>query len=244
MPCGHGFCTHCIESCITSENKHCPTCKKEYAANSATELPVCYILEELLQKTDIFDSQKQNSAIEMGCVGMCPKHHGIPLYFHCNSHDIHVCHSCTVIDHPTASCNLISLDGEIKKQIQILSVQRKKQDLVNTEKDLENLLQKNIDYVTLQRNKKQELLNKIDKIIQEIIDKEQSQEKINDALKDCKKKQKSFEELEVKMNAATSYQDIATECDMAIAETVQSQKWEEAIRYDLNMRKVRCRKKI
>ena len=80
--------------------------------NSAAELPVSFLLEELLHKAAISTPQKNKSGSD---TEMCPKHKEIPLYFHCESHNVKVCHSCVVIDHPAATCNLISLDDKINK---------------------------------------------------------------------------------------------------------------------------------
>ena len=34
LPCGHGFCTQCIEACIRRGNKFCPVCKRERDAHA------------------------------------------------------------------------------------------------------------------------------------------------------------------------------------------------------------------
>ncbi|CAL4102166.1 unnamed protein product, partial [Meganyctiphanes norvegica] len=58
LPCGHGFCTFCIEKYIVQGNKACPVCRKEHGAKSASDLPVCFLLEEFLQKAAISSCQK------------------------------------------------------------------------------------------------------------------------------------------------------------------------------------------
>ncbi|CAL4124837.1 unnamed protein product [Meganyctiphanes norvegica] len=241
LPCGHGFCTQCIEKCIRRGNKSCPICKKEYSANSAIDLPVCFLLEELLHKAAVSESHKQNSdsVTEEDSIGMCPNHKGISLYFLCTTHNMKVCHSCAVIDHPPSSCNLISLDTEIekKKQSQILTVRKQKKLLKNTEADLKMLYQRNIYYLTEQEKEVEFLLNKIKQINQEIIKKKKSQEQINYSILTCQKQQESFEKVENRLKAAASNQDIIKESEMAITEVLKSQKWEETLRKELYVRK-------
>ena len=97
----------CIDKNIQKGRTDCPVCSNELGVNSAAELPVNFVLEELLHKAAIstFLTKTSESDNEM-----CSKHKESPLYFHCESHNVKVCHSCTVIDHPVVSCRLLSLD--------------------------------------------------------------------------------------------------------------------------------------
>ena len=56
----------------------CPLCRKELGVNSAAELPVSFLLEELLHKAAISTPQKNKSGSD---TEMCPKHKEIPWYF-------------------------------------------------------------------------------------------------------------------------------------------------------------------
>ncbi|CAL4199293.1 unnamed protein product, partial [Meganyctiphanes norvegica] len=248
LPCGHGFCTQCLEAYIQTGRKTCPTCRVEHGASSATDLPVCFILEELLHKASITASQKHEpeSVHEEDIAEMCPKHKGIPLYFYCKTQLVKVCHSCTVLDHPPSSCKLISLDDQIKekKQIQIETVHNHKQALINAKRDLKSLYQRNIVYLTEQKNTKQDLekevsllLSKIEQINQEILVKEKSQEQIDNAIQSCEEKEKSFEYMENRLKSATCCHDIDNVGRMTTAVIIQSQKWEETLRKKLNMDK-------
>ncbi|CAL4202736.1 unnamed protein product, partial [Meganyctiphanes norvegica] len=237
LPCGHGFCTQCIETCINRGNKSCAVCKEVYSANSATDLAVCYLLEEFLNKSSISAPQKQDSNSVMTIVNgfLCPKHEGIPLYFHCKGHNINICHSCAVIDHPPTSCDLIPLSDEFKKQSQVLSVQKRKQVFIDTEKDLKILFQENLDYLTKQKIEVEQLLTKIEQINRNILEKEKSQDQIIEDMQGCQEKQKFFENIENKLQSATNTQNLTNECEMATNDILLSHKWEETLSKELNV---------
>lgn len=250
LPCGHGFCTLCIDESITRGNKYCYVCREEHGANSAAEIPVNFLLEELLHKASTVSASqkpKSDSSFEMGIAGMCPNHDGIPLYFHCKSHNIKVCVSCMAIDHPPISCNLISLEGEIKerKQSQIEIVQNKKQDLMDAEKDFEILLKRGSDYLSEKNKKKQELEKevellriKIEQVKNEMVNKEKFQTQIKHTIQGCQNKQKCFVTMENKLKDAISNQDIVKQCKVTETEILKIQKWEDSKRKTLNMMKV------
>lgn len=214
LPCGHGFCTQCIEACIRRGNNFCPVCKKGYWANSAKSLPVNYLLEDILQKAAVLSSQNQSHTEDM--ISMCPKHRRSPLYFLCKTHSIQVCRSCTVKDHPRHLCNLISLHEEIKKKkdLEILSIQKQKQALVDFEVEL-NLLDR--------------------RIIGFICEHEKKRKQIEDVKKDSQKKQKQFELIENNLRVAADIKAIEKQCKISAGETLQSQKWEEILRKELNL---------
>ncbi|CAL4108331.1 unnamed protein product, partial [Meganyctiphanes norvegica] len=243
LPCGHGCCTQCISTCILKGNTSCPICMKEYSANSATDLPVCYLLEDFIHTLAISGSQKviDNSVSEIDSVEMCSKHKVIPLYFICMTHNIKVCHSCVVIDHPPASCNLISFNDDLKEMKQspieiVQIVDNQKQALVNIGKDLKNILQGNLVYLNEQHKIQQDyekkvelLLTKIGKIKQDILIKEKSLYQIEDAIQECQINQNSLEFFGNNLKSVTSKQNIRKECEKASTEIIQCQKWEETL---------------
>ncbi|CAL4091619.1 unnamed protein product [Meganyctiphanes norvegica] len=65
LPCGHGFCTQCIEVCIRRGNSACSVCRKEHGANSTSELPVSFLLEDLLHKTATDERKKQTQILNV-----------------------------------------------------------------------------------------------------------------------------------------------------------------------------------
>ena len=98
-----------------------------------------FVLEELLHKAAIstFLTQTSESDNEM-----CSKHKESPLNFHCESHNVKVCHSCTVRDHPVVSCRLLSLDQvddkcKKMKQTQIAAILDQRSALIDMEIYLE-----------------------------------------------------------------------------------------------------------
>ncbi|CAL4067642.1 unnamed protein product, partial [Meganyctiphanes norvegica] len=235
LPCGHGFCTQCLKEYIQKGNLACPVCSKEHGSNSATDLPVNFLLEEFLHKA----ANSTSSNLVEGQGALCPKHIGVPIYFFCKSHKVKVCHSCAVIDHPITFCHLVSLEEEIKrkKQRRIASVQKIAQDMKNTVDDLKMEYQKNVRNITNQKNKKQDLEKEIEQIQLAIVNQEKNQEKIKNAIQECHKKTANGQLMQIALNASISNEDIEKQCDLARAVISYSQKWEETIRNDLNMKK-------
>ncbi|KAK8746222.1 hypothetical protein OTU49_017308 [Cherax quadricarinatus] len=50
LPCGHTFCSQCINSAIKKSLITCPSCRAEHNATSATKFPISYCVEALIRK--------------------------------------------------------------------------------------------------------------------------------------------------------------------------------------------------
>lgn len=231
LPCGHGFCSLCIDTAIRRGDRKCAICRKEHGASSSTDLPVSFILEDFAHKLSVSSFQKHDSdLVEESNYGMCPKHKEIPLYFLCKTHSIKVCHSCAVIDHPPSSCQLISFEEEIKerKNVQIEAAKKQNQAIMNMERDLHILHQQNVGEIEL-------LVTKIEKMNQEINEKKKSQENIKEAIRICQQKQKYFDISEKKLSSATSNQEIGIQCEQGKIDVLHSREWEEITKKELNI---------
>lgn len=238
LPCGHGYCTKCIQDCITRCNTTCPVCRAQYTANVATELPVCFLLEEFIQNVTI--SAPQTTAPIPACtVVMCPKHVGVPLHFFCKSHYVEICHSCAVIDHPPTSCKLTSIADKMNemKETEMEIFQKGKKGLKDTERDLNKLYQEKDNILTEKERKKQNLekevefiLTKIEHINQEINETKKSKEHIKDSIVSCQKKHKTMDSLESNLKAAAGNQAFSQECAKTISEILIIKKWEDELR--------------
>nr|XP_053650375.1 uncharacterized protein LOC128700925 [Cherax quadricarinatus] len=50
LPCGHTFCTQCIEDTIKNVRLTCPSCRAEHSATAATQFPINYGMEAFIKK--------------------------------------------------------------------------------------------------------------------------------------------------------------------------------------------------
>nr|XP_053650556.1 tripartite motif-containing protein 5-like [Cherax quadricarinatus] len=50
LPCGHAFCTQCIEDTINNVQLTCPSCRAEHSATAATQFPISYGMEAFMKK--------------------------------------------------------------------------------------------------------------------------------------------------------------------------------------------------
>nr|XP_045600112.1 tripartite motif-containing protein 3-like [Procambarus clarkii] len=50
LPCGHSFCTQCIDNAIKNDQLTCPSCRAQHAATAATQFPIGYGMEALIRK--------------------------------------------------------------------------------------------------------------------------------------------------------------------------------------------------
>ncbi|XP_069181133.1 tripartite motif-containing protein 59-like [Procambarus clarkii] len=50
LPCGHTFCSQCIDNAIKNGQLTCPSCRAEHAATAATQFPISYAVEAFVRK--------------------------------------------------------------------------------------------------------------------------------------------------------------------------------------------------
>ncbi|XP_069936234.1 tripartite motif-containing protein 59-like [Cherax quadricarinatus] len=50
LPCGHTFCSQCIEDTIKNAELTCPSCRAEHSAKDATQFPINYTVEAFIKK--------------------------------------------------------------------------------------------------------------------------------------------------------------------------------------------------
>ncbi|XP_069193556.1 uncharacterized protein [Procambarus clarkii] len=65
LPCGHTFCSQCIDNAIENGQLTCPSCRAEHAATAATQFPISYGMEAFVRKLkDIQLTQKKTVPIK------------------------------------------------------------------------------------------------------------------------------------------------------------------------------------
>ncbi|XP_069192210.1 E3 ubiquitin-protein ligase TRIM13-like [Procambarus clarkii] len=50
LPCGHTFCSQCIDNAIKNGQLTCPSCRDEHAATASTQFPISYAVEAFVRK--------------------------------------------------------------------------------------------------------------------------------------------------------------------------------------------------
>ncbi|XP_069193729.1 tripartite motif-containing protein 59-like [Procambarus clarkii] len=50
LPCGHTFCSQCIDNAIENGQMTCPSCRAQHAATAATQFPISYAVEAFVRK--------------------------------------------------------------------------------------------------------------------------------------------------------------------------------------------------
>ncbi|XP_069159705.1 uncharacterized protein [Procambarus clarkii] len=59
LPCGHTFCSDCIENAIENDRLPCPNCRAPHRALSALQFPISYCVEALIRK--LKDTQRMSA---------------------------------------------------------------------------------------------------------------------------------------------------------------------------------------
>ncbi|XP_069180707.1 uncharacterized protein [Procambarus clarkii] len=50
LPCGHPFCSQCIDNAIKNGQLSCPSCRAQHTATAATQFPISYGMEAFIRK--------------------------------------------------------------------------------------------------------------------------------------------------------------------------------------------------
>ncbi|XP_069180544.1 tripartite motif-containing protein 5-like isoform X3 [Procambarus clarkii] len=50
LPCGHTFCSQCIDNAIKNGQLNCPSCRAQHTATAATQFPINYGMEAFIRK--------------------------------------------------------------------------------------------------------------------------------------------------------------------------------------------------
>ncbi|CAL4191834.1 unnamed protein product [Meganyctiphanes norvegica] len=112
---------------ISKRRKMCPICRKPHRAKSVTDLPMNVVVERLIRNMpkklslDTISSESGNEGDDYSG-GTCSTHWKSAIYFFCETHSLHICRECTVIEHQVTKCKIVS----IKEKIEI-----RKEDIIH-----------------------------------------------------------------------------------------------------------------
>ncbi|CAL4188070.1 unnamed protein product, partial [Meganyctiphanes norvegica] len=120
--CGHIFCLMCMTREIANGKSTCATCRRPHNAQKVEDLPVCILVERLIEnmtkaltvgatscKSEVDDDEDDYSE------GSCSIHKKSIVYFYCNTHSVNICRECTVLDHQVNTCKIISFKDKFEK---------------------------------------------------------------------------------------------------------------------------------
>ncbi|CAL4097081.1 unnamed protein product, partial [Meganyctiphanes norvegica] len=204
LPCGHCFCSPCLDRIISKGSKTCPTCRQNHNAKDAASLGINFILEDLAQKLILSScAPVVTTEVDDATAGVCPKHIHNQLYFTCTTHNVKICHSCAVLDHPSTSCKLISFPEEIK-----LYKENTLQELKTKIKRVEDSLNSLTVYKKLSENEIQRCKDRIKKLLSDISKKEEKNKETSGAIVALIERRTSLQSVTDELNSTSCVQDI------------------------------------
>ncbi|XP_045581217.1 E3 ubiquitin-protein ligase TRIM21 isoform X2 [Procambarus clarkii] len=124
VSCGHSFCSICITNMIKDNSTIlCPSCRTEQALTEAEQLPINFALLELVDSDNsssesVVTDQHLRTSIDplirapVLNAGHC-EDHGQYKLFQCTTCAEYICHVCTVVDHPSSTCTVISIKKSV-----------------------------------------------------------------------------------------------------------------------------------
>lgn len=119
--CGHSFCSTCITEMIKDNKLQCPNCRASCDLSTVDQLPVNFALLDIVlgdfvspedSSSSVSDTQEKMSPKVNG--GLCEDHCQYKL-FRCTTCDLFICHLCTITEHPSASCSIVSIKQAIEE---------------------------------------------------------------------------------------------------------------------------------
>lgn len=120
LSCGHTLCTICITDGITSGQLTCPFCREVHSVSAATDIAINFTLQKVVRSfkvsgiTPLETSKEKTLGLEPEIhAGICTGHGSYRLFW-CSKCQIWICHICTVVDHPSSTCSVISIKQALK----------------------------------------------------------------------------------------------------------------------------------
>ncbi|CAL4079422.1 unnamed protein product, partial [Meganyctiphanes norvegica] len=162
LGCGHSMCTSCLQRMHQRNSVTCPTCRYVHQTDSVDRIPICFIMESVIQSRDLSES----SPVLNG--GLCQKHATMKL-FYCDTCKMFICAHCTVLDHPRGdehkiidiqaalsnkkSSNVSNIDCEIKDLQDVQNIIKDRLNILDDEKAIHSSLLQGFENVMSQIQK-------------------------------------------------------------------------------------------
>ncbi|CAL4144112.1 unnamed protein product, partial [Meganyctiphanes norvegica] len=175
--CGHIFCQICLTREIANGKSTCATCRRPHNAQRIEDLPVCILVERLIEKftkTSNEGAKSCNSEADDDeddySEGPCSKHKKSVVYFYCNTHSLNICRECTVIDHQVNTCNIISFEERLgkKKDDNIFQANSTATDIDETLSAIDGFVKEKNDIISNQELKIKQLKKTIEEALKAI----------------------------------------------------------------------------
>lgn len=230
LGCGHAFCTSCLNQIIFNDKVKCPMCFQiQNDVKSVGDLPIAFALEEMMgaiskSKPDVPPKPKYcattsglyTNLADFHCYrnedddSQC-KEHKFNCIFHCETHNVFICHICTVVDHPNSKCSVIAKQEAIDQKKALYS-----NTLEKLTKSTSQLIEKyklystEIEKCKVKHNEMSKKLNEqAQKHSNQAKKLEQSYKCITDAIEEFESAQTQIATIQIDVSCAKTVNDVA-----------------------------------
>lgn len=220
LGCGHAFCTSCLSKIIYNEKVKCPLCfQVQSNVKSVEDLPIAYALEEMMgamsnskpkvppkPKDWSVPKQSSNQDDDSQC-----KDHKFNCIFYCETHNVFICHLCTIVEHPNNKCQVIARQEAIDQKKSLYS-----DTLEKLTKSTSELIAKYKLYsieIEASKVKHKDLSSKLNELAQKHSNQtkklEQSCKYITDAIEEFETTQTQIATIQIDLSCTKSVNDVA-----------------------------------
>ncbi|CAL4102211.1 unnamed protein product [Meganyctiphanes norvegica] len=222
LPCGHTFCTDCLNTTIEGRSRKCPGCREYHRALQVEQLPINFNLETLigiLTSNNVTNESEgegsEPSEVRLQFPG--PKErmvvcfeHGLEVNFRCVTHKAWICRRCTVLVHPSDTCTVRPAEEDLEAR-----KQEQKENVDKATAKLETSLQNVETYeeqLSVEEQRQAEFLTRLEGYLeahrQEKTQLETQHSRLTRTLEEARKRKRMIDAVRRKLDTATSPEEV------------------------------------